>query len=724
MAKKIEIELDVTGNVVESTKNLKAMKQELKGLDVGSAEFKKLFNEIDDLEDKIKSAKGASSDWVDSLESAGGPLGMVGAGINKVKVATQSFGAALKATGIGLVVAAIGGLVAAFSQTEGSMKKLEPLLIGLEKIFGGIVEGMMPLIDMFMDLAMKALPYVVDGIKIFYGSLMGLFTLVKEAGTGVGKILKGIFTLDTKSLEEGYNQLKGSWDKTKESFNQFTDNFEKGYAKQTKTQKENAKNSQEIADKALAEKLKNMEALDKIDQATLEKMKAEALALATTEQQKLDIEKTFAKKSYDLKKQELEDKQKLYKKDSNEYKSYTADLLKLDADYINTKTGNDQKQKELDITKRKEFFEKDKAIYQSQVDERQRNQSVANEKELQELDLKLKKGQIKEYQYQQELYLLKQRQLEKTMTQLNFSEQQEKMHYENLYNIGKINKEDYENKLLELTKVYGDKRVETLKLQGDNEFTNAVNLANMLVATKEYEKQAIIALEEAKISAIATLGGILSQLANGNKDIAILGLAISQGAAIADILTKYFRTKATLIFDKATYMALIPNPITAPIGIAGVAATTAGMATNTIGMVTGLAGVASAVAQGIAAINGGGNKASGGGGATPNMGRNYEKGGMLNGPRHAQGGMMIEAEGGEAVMTRGAVTMFNPLLSMMNQMGGGVAFNKGATGQASYDNPNTTQVMSQPQIIKTYVVSSEMTNEQQRQARLKDLSTL
>ena len=227
MAKKIEIELDVTGNIVESTKNLKAMKQELKGLDVGTAEFTKLFNEIDDLEDKIKSAKGVSSDWIDSLAGAGGPLGMVGTALNKAKVATQSFGAALKATGIGLVVSAIGMLVAAFSQTEGSMKKLEPLMIMLEKLFAGLVEAFQPLLEAFVEVAMKVLPVFISGIKNFYGGLMALFTLVKEAGTGVGKILKGIFTLDTKALEEGYNQLKGSWDKTKESFNQFTDNFER-----------------------------------------------------------------------------------------------------------------------------------------------------------------------------------------------------------------------------------------------------------------------------------------------------------------------------------------------------------------------------------------------------------------------------------------------------------------------------------------------------------------
>jgi hypothetical protein len=107
-----------------------------------------------------------------------------------------------------------------------------------------------------------------------------------------------------------------------------------------------------------------------------------------------------------------------------------------------------------------------------------------------------------------------------------------------------------------------------------------------------------------------------------------------------------------------------------------------------------------------------------------NMGKNYEEGGMINGPRHAQGGVMIEAEGGEAVMTRGAVTMFQPLLSAMNQMGGGTSFTKGAAGQAGYDNPKTTETINQPQIVKTYVVSSELTTEAHKQARLKDLSIL
>jgi hypothetical protein len=86
---------------------------------------------------------------------------------------------------------------------------------------------------------------------------------------------------------------------------------------------------------------------------------------------------------------------------------------------------------------------------------------------------------------------------------------------------------------------------------------------------------------------------------------------------------------------------------------------------------------------------------------------------------------MIEAERGEAIMTRGAVTMFAPMLSMMNQMGGGVSFSSNLStarpDMPLVSNPSQEQ---QPLIVKTYVVENEMTSTQQKQARLKDLSTL
>jgi hypothetical protein len=107
------------------------------------------------------------------------------------------------------------------------------------------------------------------------------------------------------------------------------------------------------------------------------------------------------------------------------------------------------------------------------------------------------------------------------------------------------------------------------------------------------------------------------------------------------------------------------------------------------------------------------------------LGQNYADGGMIGGRRHAQGGTMIEAEQGEAIMTRGAVTMFKPLLSMMNQAGGGTTFAPNLL-TTRYDNPKVVdpQKEENPIIVKTYVVSNELTTEAQKQARLKDLSTL
>ena len=240
MAKSIEVDINVNNNIEGSIAQLKQLKRELKGAAVGTEEFKKLYNQIDDLEDKIKSAKNVSSDWIDSLESAGGPLGMLGAAINKGKVATQSFGAALKATGIGLVVALIGGLVAAFSKSESSMKKLEPLFEGLEKIMAGILEVAQPMIDMFIELAIKAMPYVTKAVGIVYSAIAALFTYIKTYALGIGKVFKGIFTLSWDTITEGVQDIASSFGKTATAYNDSMKKFDEASNRNTKNEKKNS----------------------------------------------------------------------------------------------------------------------------------------------------------------------------------------------------------------------------------------------------------------------------------------------------------------------------------------------------------------------------------------------------------------------------------------------------------------------------------------------------
>ena len=47
----------------------------------------------------------------------------------------------------------------------------------------------------------------------------------------------------------------------------------------------------------------------------------------------------------------------------------------------------------------------------------------------------------------------------------------------------------------------------------------------------------------------------------------------------------------------------------------------------------------------------------------------YEKGGLIEGPRHSNGGVNINAEGGEFVMNRAATQAFLPVLEQMNNIG-------------------------------------------------------
>lgn len=148
-------------------------------------------------------------------------------------------------------------------------------------------------------------------------------------------------------------------------------------------------------------------------------------------------------------------------------------------------------------------------------------------------------------------------------------------------------------------------------------------------------------------------------------------------------------------------------------------------------IVKGINAAALAVTTGVQISNikktqfsGGGDSGATSGASAANLGRNYEDGGLIGGKRHAQGGTMIEAESGEAIMTRGAVTMFAPMLSMMNQMGGGTSFGNQLFTKPDAPAVSNPQEAQAPVIMKTYVVSNDLTTESEKLARLKDLSTL
>ena len=80
----------------------------------------------------------------------------------------------------------------------------------------------------------------------------------------------------------------------------------------------------------------------------------------------------------------------------------------------------------------------------------------------------------------------------------------------------------------------------------------------------------------------------------------------------------------------------------------------------------------------------------------------FADGGVLSGPSHAAGGVpvsvggvgMVEAEGGEAIINKRSTSMFKPLLSAINQAGGGVKFENGGLLGSSIPAPSVGSISS------------------------------
>ena len=72
------------------------------------------------------------------------------------------------------------------------------------------------------------------------------------------------------------------------------------------------------------------------------------------------------------------------------------------------------------------------------------------------------------------------------------------------------------------------------------------------------------------------------------------------------------------------------------------------------------------------------------------------KASIISGPSHAQGGTLIEAEGGEAIINKRATSRFLPILSRINQSTGGIPLygSVGLVGSAKIEQAAASQQMT------------------------------
>ena len=730
--KELKVKIDATINAEASIKTLKELKLLQKQVGLGSAEYKKLEGAIDDMSDSLKGAKKGAADWVDTLENAGGPLGMVGAGINKMKVAFSSFNTALKASVIGIIVGLLGGMVAAFSSNEKAMKKLQPIFIAFEKILGGIFTALEPLLDMFVELAMTVLPYLTDAIGGIYSVFSGLFTFIKTYATGVGKVLKGIFTLDLDSLKEGVKDLTNiystSWKATKETYAK----FQQGAKDETKTEKEEREKRQKLAeeDKAKREKLSADELarrkgdLDakielEVKQENTSREKLEALYKqkyeAEIQGQKLsDAQKLLLRKQYQQKVEDAlnEDKAKRQKDYEDGIKLLQSNS-KLELDQLNA-----------NLTEAKVIYGENSKEARKTQDEIFQAQKEALDKETELLN---KKGDLTE----EEKIRLKSIVIEQqNLTTTVIAENKKRVESDNsaLLKKGEDTKKASD-------KLYQDKMSAAA---GDYELQQQILDDKIEQEKKFYEEQLAIigltdeqkkALQEKQTADVKANADAQVQIQKNKTEaeLALLNATANGINAVADIIGKNTKTGKALAIAASlinTYSAIAGQlKAFAGVPIPGYAIAQA--------IATGLVGykaVSDIVSVKVPESSSSASSAPSG--ASVSKPRGLAMGGYVSGEgTSTSDSIPALLSNGESVINAASTQMFMPLLSTINQIGGGRQFASGGISSSEFSQSSamtslTDAIFAQQQPIKTYVVSSDMTNQQMMDRTIKMRSTI
>ena len=556
--KKVKVKVDVETNAAGSIAELKALKKELRETAAGSAEFKRLANEIDDLEDKLKGSKAAAGDWIDQLASAPGPLGAIGGALNKAKVATVSFSAALKATGIGLVVAAIGGLVAAFSQSEEASKKLQPILIGFQRIFNGIFRALEPVIDAVLQLATNAMPYVTQAFGVAYSAISSFLQGLGKLGSAIGKLIKGDFT--------------GAWEDAKSSvadfgkrYDEANKNFIAGTKEVTKIEKDELEKRQKDKDAAAA----------KAKEAA-EKAAAEAERLRKEKEEKnkaadeVEIE-AFKATLSERERAEYEAGERLAQRRKTLAEAGRTDMTGIEAAYQAELAAIKQKADEEQAQKDKEKAEKDKAALLKKQEEERGILLTGLQSQFEALDRANKQSDL---DFEQDLARLAQ--------QKEILAQQEATELQNT--------ELTEFQKTEIRKKYADARMA---------------IVDQEIATEKAATQAKHEINMAYLGLFEQFGGVLQQVAGKNKALAIAGVIIQQAASIGQIIANT---------GIANAKAMAASPLTFGMPWVAINSVSAGLsiAASIAGAVKSIQQINQAAAQGGVKGGGGGSAATGG----------------------------------------------------------------------------------------------------------------
>lgn len=762
MAKDVEIKIKVvneSGDIVEKTvqsmKELEAeaakLKDALANAPIGSDKFKQLNAAAQETDKTITKTKMSTMGLGEQLAEVGGPLGGAVQGFMGMNKAALAF----IANPIGAVIAVIGTVLAAVVT---AMKKSEAAMDALTKVtsvFGAIVQ---PIFDGLAYVAENVLGAFANGLA----AVADFFGLAGSEGAKFADELDRQQDIE-KDLAVSRAQTNKQLAEAREILSDSNATYEKRTAALKKVKAaEEEQSKKEVANKKELLRLAYEDLkLNGRSEEAIQKLRDAKIALANVEQDAAAKQRQFNRQQKALDK-EQEDKAKEQAAAAEERAKAAAAAAK---------ARRDAALSQLKEALAKEKAEKDAAYLLGIKDDDERaREALRIQQENADAELQLK---IKSYTDKKKLTKDEEAALNALRAAANAQDVKQ---------VAETNKliADQEQKAKEKKEAEEKKAADDAKALSEKQYADAIKSldnANKLELTKLIEsgmtKEQIVKQQQAnelklleeKLKVTQEMRGADSQeaidlslaLAQKNKEILDADVAATEEAekkkaetrrqqfdaiiqttqavldSVASLQEAALQRELAAAGDNAAEQERIQKEYfeknkkvqiaQAIIGTiqGAVQAFTSLSSIPVVGPVLGGIAAAAALAAGYANVSKirstqyeGGEGGGGGGGSK------FANGGLVSGPgTGTSDSIPARLSNGESVINARSTQMYGGLLSAINVAGGGKAFAEGGVANSnpagmSYDAP----------IIKTYVVASDMTSQQEADAKIARLAQL
>jgi len=783
MAKDVEIKIKVvneSGDVIEKTaksmddleQSVASLSKELKNAPLGSAKFKELDSALKENQKTLEKTKTSTMGLGEKLSSIGGPIGGVIQGFIGMGKAAMAF----VTNPIGAVIAVLGVVFMAVSSAIKKSKDSMDAVTKITEIFSGIIQ---PLITFIQDVAVSVLNALASGLE----TVAGWFG---ASGKAAGDLATEMDKVNDKEKELSVSRAKTNMDlaATKEILSDTNEKYEDRVAALNKVKTaETEQSAQELAnaakklnnaklflaahkgeeeaiqaekdatialyavaqdasakqrtfnkqekalnsEKAAQEKQAAADAKSRADKAAAEKKARRDTALAgdkaaLAQAQKYDEEITLSliKNEQEREVLTLQYAQKAAKKVLDD-QILTVARLVLHLASIKAKHEEESQQYEHLLNARVKLVElqgiKLKELQDKQSADRLVKQKDDNAKTLQETESTYQK----EVKFTDEYYKslntallnsnLTEKELKDKQYQLDLSRLQEQL----------VTNQNYGKSIVDIEAQIADKKrahAEEAKKLSDEEYAKKVENAKAVAAVIVDSLNSIAALQDQKaaneLTAINTKYEAQLKAAEGDKT----ATARIEAAKLAE--SNAVKKKA---FDNNKKLQYATAIINGAVAVGSIIAQYPKF-DGGIAMAIALIAASAALAFQLAKIKstefvpdaGGGGGGGGGGGDAPKPAPSmFAGGGYVSGTgTGTSDSISARLSNGESVINANSTAQFGGLLSLINQAGGGRPFAGGGTANGNMGAP----------VIKTYVVASDMTSQQEADFRIKQVARL